>query len=75
MTVGKIDADTLETLANSLRGPLIHPSDEGYDEARTVHVAQVHALNGIHPWNRMAHRWNRPHDRRGQGEACAAPFR
>ena len=39
MTSGKIDADKLESLANSLRGPLIHPSDEGYDEARTVYNA------------------------------------
>ena len=39
MTSGNIDTDKLETLASSLRGPLIHPSDEGYDEARTVYNA------------------------------------
>ena len=39
MTLKKIDADKLESLARSLRGPLIYPSNEGYGEARRVYNA------------------------------------
>ena len=34
MTLDHIDADALENLAGSLRGPLVDPADDGYDEAR-----------------------------------------
>ena len=39
MTLDPIDAGDLENLAGSLRGPLIKPADDGYDEARSVYNA------------------------------------
>jgi FAD/FMN-containing dehydrogenase len=39
MTLDLIDAGELENLAGSLRGPLIKPADDGYDEARSVYNA------------------------------------
>jgi hypothetical protein len=39
MTLDIIDAGDLENLAGSLRGPLIKPADDGYDEARSVYNA------------------------------------
>ena len=39
MTLNHIDADALENLAGSLRGPLVDPADDGYDEARQVYNA------------------------------------
>ena len=39
MTLDHIDAGDLENLAGSLRGPLVHPSDDDYDEARRVYNA------------------------------------
>ena len=39
MTLDLIDAGDLENLAGSLRGPLIKPADDGYDEARSVYNA------------------------------------
>jgi FAD/FMN-containing dehydrogenase len=39
MTLDIIDAGDLENLAGSLRGPLIQPADDGYDEARSVYNA------------------------------------
>lgn len=39
MTLDHVDAGDLENLAGSLRGPLIQPTDDGYDEARRVYNA------------------------------------
>ena len=39
MTLDHTDAGELENLSASLRGPLIYPSDDNYDEARRVYNA------------------------------------